>query len=245
MLGGVASELGLETGRRPQSLEHAQSEENAKAKKEGRTPEKLNEDDYMLPEHWDSDKGFLFMGPLKGEKRAREKVDADYGGDWSQVKDMVRATIAVPKVTQIPKVLRTLEQNGMELAQQPKNNLVKPLPGGYRDLNLIVRMPNGLLAELQIHVKPMTLAKEKGHKPYEVTRSIEGKYKQKGLGDQPDKWNDEDREAHGKAMAEQEKLYGDAWEKASAGVDHKQRDGESNLTKSLDARILFLESRSA
>jgi hypothetical protein len=64
---------------------------------------------------------------------------------------MVRATIAVPSVTQIPKVLAEMKKAGIELAQQPKNNLLGEGLGGsgYRDLNMIVKLPNGMLAELQ------------------------------------------------------------------------------------------------
>ena len=244
MLDGVAKSLNLVTGKRPQSLSHAQADEAGKAKKEGRAPKDLNGDEYMLPEHWDDQHGYLFMGPLKGEARAREKVAADYKGDWSQVRDMVRATIAVPKVTQIPKVLAELKAQGMELAQKPKNNLVKPLPGGYRDVNLIVKMPNGLLAELQIHIKPMTLAKEQGHEPYEVSRSIQAKYKEKNLEDEPEKWDPADRETHAKAMKQQEDLYNPAWEKASSseGGDEAEppQQDDSKLTKAFNGRIVFL-----
>lgn len=244
MLGNVAKTLGLETGKRPQSYDNAVEKESNRAKEEGREAKAVNKDDYMLPEHWDSDKGFLFMGPLKGKDRATEKVKSDYvtkekpEGDWSQIRDMVRATIAVPMVTQIPKVLDELKKAGIHLAQQPKNNLVKPLPGGYRDLNLIVKLPNGLLAELQVHIKPMTLAKEKGHKPYETTRSIEGKYKQKGIEDKA-QWDDADREKHGTAMAEQEKLYGDAWDRAT-GAKKNNKSDESNLTKSTKENMIVL-----
>lgn len=233
MLGKVAQTLGLETGKRPQSFDHAVESENAKAKEEGRAPKALSEADYMLPEHWDNDKGFLFMGPLKGKDRAEEKVRTDYEGDWSQLRDMVRATIAVPAVTQLPMVLAELKAQGIHLAQKPKNNLVKPLPGGYRDLNMIVKLPNGLLAELQVHVKPMTLAKEKGHKDYETTRSIEAKYKEQGLHKDKSKWSPEDREAHATAMAKQEKIYGDAWDRAT-------KPSKSNLTKSLRDPIMVL-----
>lgn len=206
----------------------------------------------MLPEHWGNDKGFLFMGPLKGEKRAKEKVAADYQvdgkDDWSQVRDMVRATIAVPMVTQIPKVLAELKAAGMELAQKPKNNLIKPLPGGYRDINLIVKTPCGLLAELQIHIKPMTLAKEKGHKPYEASRSIEAKYKVKGTHKTPEKWEPEDRKKHGTAMKDQENLYDDAWNKASGASaktdesDKKTNKDSSNLIKSMNEPMILLWS---
>lgn len=234
ILGKVATSLDLEQGKRPQSFDNAQLSENEKAGAEKRDPKQLNADEFMLPEHWDNDKGFLFMGPLKGKDRASEKVRTDYDGDWSQVRDMVRATIAVPMVTQIPKVLAELKANGIELAQKPKNNLVKPLPGGYRDLNLIVKLPNGLLAELQVHIKPMTLAKEKGHKPYETTRAIEGKYREKGVSDK-EKWDPEDRTKHEGAMREQEKLYGDAWQRASGS--------SSNLTKSIKEPIIILWNR--
>lgn len=196
----------------------------------------------LTPEEWSDNSGYLFMGPLKSEQRAKEKVEQDYNGDWSQLRDMVRATIAVPRVTQIPKVLAELKAAGIELAQKPKNNLVKPLPGGYRDLNLIVKLPNGLLAELQVHVKPMTLAKEKGHEPYETTRAIVGKYRKQNLHDEKDKWHPDDVDAHDKAMAEQEKLYGDAWKQASDSSQADKSD-ESNLTKALIGRRIVVWKR--
>ena len=244
MLDGVAKSLDLVTGKRPQSFDHAVGEEKSKAEKKGRAPEALKEEDYMLPEHWGDEKGYLFMGPLKGEERAKEKVDGDYGGDWSQVKDMVRATIAVPMVTQIPKVLEQLKAAGMELAQKPKNNLIKPLPGGYRDINLIVKTPSGLLAELQIHIKPMTLAKEKGHKHYEDSRSVEAKYAGTDIAGDKSKWEHADVEKHQAAMKEQEKIYGSAWDQASGksnGVDNtgSAHKDSSNLTKSLKQPMII------
>ncbi len=238
MLGEVAKVLDLETGRKPKSLDISQETENKEAAAAGREPEQLDPQKYMLPEHWDNDKGFLFMGKLKGEARAKQKVESEYGGEWSKVRDMVRATIAVPSVTQLPKVLKELKNAGIELAQKPKNNLVKPLPGGYRDLNLIVKLPNGMVAELQVHVKPMTVAKGIGHKHYEVSREIEAKYQKHGTGDDPTKWEQSDREKHAAAMKEQEKIYGAAWEKASS--DEKP---SSNLTKSqIERRIVLLKT---
>jgi hypothetical protein len=240
MLDKVAGRLDLVTGKLPFSHDAAQETENAAAQREGRKAAELNRDEYMLPEHWDSDSGFLFMGPLKGEARAKQKVDVDYHGDWSQVRDMVRATIAVPMVTQIPKVLDELKKAGIELAQQPKNNLVKPLPGGYRDLNLVVKLPNGLLAELQVHVKPMTLAKEAGHDHYNVSREIEAKYNKLGLLGEPDKWESEDRERHGKSKAEQERIYSEAWKRAGG-----KTEDSSNLTKALPSIIMLMKKRAA
>lgn len=234
MLEKVAVNLDLVQGKRPQSHHIAVLDEANKAAQENRNVNTVPEEDYMLPDDWDNDKGYLFMGPLKGEKRAREKVEADYDGDWSQVKDMVRATIAVPMVVQIPKVLDELKKAGIELAQQPKNNLVKPLPGGYRDLNLIVKMPNGLLAELQIHIKPMTRAKELGHEHYETKRSLDAKYHGKGLLHQREQWDEGDAGKYDEAMATQEKFYGDAWKQGTGGG----KETDAPMTKALTGKTL-------
>lgn len=232
LLNGIAKQLGLVTGKRPQSLDHAQEEENKKAKQDGRQPINLSDTDYMLPEHWDDNRGYLFMGPLKGKARAEEKVAKDYDGDWSKLRDMVRATIAVPSITQVPKVLADLKAAGLKMAMKPKNNLIKPLPGGYRDVNMILRLPNGMLAEMQIHIKPMTVAKEKGHADYETTRSIEAKYTENKKVKPQSEWSEEDRKAHGVAMAKQEKIYGAAWDKIKGDTGSKNEE-KGTMTKSL------------
>ncbi len=79
---------------------------------------------------------FIMIAPLKGAKRAREKVAADYGGDWSKLHDVLRATIAVDHVADMPQAveaLRTqLAARGWTINQKPKNRFEKPLPSGYR-----------------------------------------------------------------------------------------------------------------
>lgn len=185
-LGKVAQVMGLQSGKKPEDI---------------------------TPDEWESDKGFLFLAPLKGEKRAREKVESDYGGDWSQLRDMVRATISVPGMANVTQALSHLKSVGIELAQKPKDRFSKPTDEGYRDLMTIVKLPNGMLAELQIHVKAMTLAKEKGHKDYEVTRSLIGKY-----GEPPsDKWDAADKAKYEAAVQAQRDLYDTVWTKATGG----------------------------
>jgi len=45
---------------------------------------------------WENDgKNYLYIAPNKSESRAAEKVHKEYDGDWSKLKDMVRATIVV------------------------------------------------------------------------------------------------------------------------------------------------------
>jgi len=153
--------------------------------------------DGLSDEQWASDEGFLFIGSLKGAQRAKEKVEADYNGDWSQLRDMVRATISMPTMDGVRDAVAKLKEAGLELAQKPKDRFAKPTPEGYRDLMAIVKLPNGMLAELQIHVKAMTLAKNKGHKDYEVTRTLQGKYNE---AEPSEKWNDADHRAFYEAI---------------------------------------------
>lgn len=207
MMGKVQQTMGLKSGMKPEDI---------------------------TPEQWDNDDGFLFIAPLKGEKRAREKCEADYGGDWSQLRDIVRGTISVPSMDHVKQAIGHLKTAGLELAQKPKNRFEKPTPEGYRDLMTFVKLPNGMLAELQIHVKSMTLAKEKGHKDYEITRTMQGKY---GEGEPSDKWDDGDHTAFYAAVKRQKDVYDAAWQKSNGG-------GSKQLIKSEQTAILQLLFRS-
>lgn len=211
-LSKVAEVMGLQSGKKPEDI---------------------------TPDEWESDKGFLFLAPLKGEKRAKEKVEADYGGDWSQLRDVVRATISVPGMANVTEALGHLKSVGIELAQKPKDRFSKPTDEGYRDLMTIVKLPNGMLAELQIHVKAMTLAKEKGHKDYETTRSLVAKY-----GEPPsDKWDAGDRATFEAAVQAQRNLYDTVWTKASGGGGKATSDtsgGEKPMQKAVNSSKMIM-----
>ena len=249
MLGEVAKSLDLETGKIPATYDFAQAEEDAKNKADGKPAVKLNEEKYMTPKHWDNDRGFLFIGPLKKKDRAEAKVKADYTNkktgeqDWTQLKDMVRATIAVPSVTQIPKVLAEMKKAGIVLAQQPKNNLTgEGLHGsGYRDINLIVKMPNGMLAELQIHCKPMTHAKEHGHEHYAANAAIERQYDSED--EDHTTWAEEHQKTHAENASKMKAIYDKAWDKAIGGGDDEKPT--ETLHKSLNKPIMILLKRRA
>ena len=203
MMGKVQQAMGLKTGMKPEDI---------------------------TPEQWENDDSFMFIAPLKGEKRAKEKVEADYKGDWSQLRDIVRGTISVPSMGHVKQAIEHLKSAGLELAQKPKNRFEKPTPEGYRDLMTFVKLPNGMLAELQIHTKAMTLAKEKGHKDYEITRTLQGKY---GEAEPSDKWHEDDHTKFYDAVKRQKEIYDGAWAKASgAGSADQQQDAGKPLIKS-------------
>jgi hypothetical protein len=162
------------------------------------------------PEDWDTDEGMLFIAPLKGAARSREKVEADYGGDWSQLRDVVRCSVAVPTLDKLVEVMTALRSNGLELAMQPKNRFAKPVPVGYRDLLMNVKLPNGMIAEVQLHAKPMLKAKNEGHHWYEVQRTIEAKCMIEKREPTP-----EEAEKIAEAEAKQKEIYGRAWARVS------------------------------
>lgn len=210
MLGKVEQSMGLKSGLKPGAV---------------------------TEEQWNSDEGFLFIGSLKGAERAKEKVEADYNGDWSQLRDMVRATISVPTMDGVKDAIGHLKAAGIHLAQQPKDRFAKPTPEGYRDLMAIVQLPNGMLAELQVHVKAMTLAKTKGHKDYEVTRTLQGKYNE---AEPSEKWNDADHRSFYESVKNQKDIYDEAWARAGSGNDEPNQ----KLTKSEQSgRIVLLMKR--
>lgn len=118
----------------------------------------------------------VIIAPLKGEKRAQEKVDSKFKGDWSQLHDVIRATVAVdslPQLTQAMEAIRSeMEENGWVMAEKPDDRISNPLPSGYRDVQMKFTR-EGHVAELQLNLKSMIIAKEgEGHKLYEEQRSL-------------------------------------------------------------------------
>lgn len=159
---------------------------------------------------WNTPGGMLFIAPTKGLQRAKEKVEADYGGDWSRLKDAARCTIAVDTIDQVHEVVDKLKAGGMIVAQPMKDRYKgKPAKGGYRDINIIIRAPNGHLTEVQINTKAMMQAKNAGHKDYEVVRSLDAKYGEVEFDD----WSPEDQATFRKHDAAMEALYGAAYAK--------------------------------
>jgi len=170
--------------------------------------------------HYDASKGLpdlnepgrvLITAPKKGKERAKEKVEADYGGDWSRLTDVVRASIAVDSFDEIGEVMGELRKSGMKLAKKPKNRFANPTTEGYRDIMMNVEFPNGHIGELQVHVKPMLEAKSKAHKLYEVSRGLSAKAKKEGRSDMtPEEWDE-----FKKVRQQQQQIYNGAWQKAT------------------------------
>lgn len=152
----------------------------------------------------------VIIAPLKGEKRATEKVEAKYEGDYSRLHDVVRATVAVDSKSEIPRAISALREhmgkNGYSLVEVD-NRMEKPLPTGYRDINTKWKSRDGFITEIQVNTKAMIRAKEgPGHKLYEEYRVLDEGIKKAGRQPTP--------EEHAKLTdlaAKQSDVYGKAW----------------------------------
>jgi uncharacterized Zn-binding protein involved in type VI secretion len=109
--------------------------------------------------------GQVAKAPIKSMERAQQKIDTDYEGDPSQIKDIVRNTIVVPE-DQIPVVTSKLQDAGAsaKIIDADSN------PMGYSGVNTTMKTSNGLMGEIQVNSPEMIYAKG----PPEMARSILG-----------------------------------------------------------------------
>jgi hypothetical protein len=153
----------------------------------------------------------VIIAGLKGEKRSEEKVNSKYGGDWSRLNDVIRATVAVDGQNDIPKALDAIRKHmsnlGWSFACAPEDRMTVALPSGYRDITLKMKSSEGHIAELQVNLKSMIIAKNgPGHKLYEIQRSIVSKSQLEKREKTP-----AEIEAIQKLDQEMKKIYDKAW----------------------------------
>jgi hypothetical protein len=172
----------------------------------------------------------VVIGPMKTQKRSKQKVDGDFGGDWSRLGDIVRASVAVDSMDQLDEVMSQLRKSGLKVARKPKDRFAKPTEAGYRDIMMNIEYPNGHVGELQLHLKPILKAKEKGHKDYEIVRNIEAKAKEEGRTTM----TPEERKSLDDANGRMRTLYDAALEEATKG---KSKGKEASISSLLVARF--------
>lgn len=110
---------------------------------------------------------------LKKLRRANDKIDADYDGDASRLVDVAGAYIQFDKVKDVYAALAVLkDEPNLEIVKF-KDRFAKPTESGYRDLQMSVRMSNGHIAELRLHLKSLDEITKYEHAHYEVRRDLE------------------------------------------------------------------------
>lgn len=146
----------------------------------------------------------LIPKTLKGVERASEKAVADYGGDVSKVKDLVRATVVVDNVEQAQHaVAEAVKKFGTPTKLRNGFDPKFDSADGYRDINMNFDV-GGQTVELQVNLPEMLKAKETGHKLYEERRTLDAKADRSAAEDA--------RMAH--LDSQMSKAYAAAWNEA-------------------------------
>ena len=127
----------------------------------------------------ESDVEFTRVGSLessagvKGELRSREKAAVDYGGDGRMLKDLLRASVICDTFAQLLLCLaaiNALVDEGVISIAQIKNRFNDGCCG-YKDINFNIEF-EGMICELQLHLRTIYILKEQAHKSYEVCREL-------------------------------------------------------------------------
>jgi len=138
-------------------------------------------------------KGTVAIAPLKGRKRALEKVLEDYGGDASKLTDLARNTIVIKGGSEqsvIDNILKKANVETWRFVKAEEDIL------GYSGGMVKVKTPNGQISEIQVNNPEMIFAKE----PEEIAKVILGNsqylklQKRFGKGGEGHKYYEEFRE---------------------------------------------------
>ena len=114
----------------------------------------------------------LFSG-VKSQARAQEKIALELDGDVTRITDLARATIIANDVESLVEVYEAVSREADVV--KVKNKFKSPADSGYRDLNLLVRLPKtNIIAEVQLHLKAIADVKSgPEHELYEIIQGIE------------------------------------------------------------------------
>lgn len=115
--------------------------------------------------------GQVVTTPLKSRERAEAKIAAEYEGRAAEIKDLLRGSIHYNSLKQLYQGLEQLKEEAVEVLLI-KDRFKNPTRSGYRDALVNIRTPNGVIAELQLHLEQILVAKFEGHKYYEQEQEL-------------------------------------------------------------------------
>lgn len=150
--------------------------------------------------------GNVLTAGVKGKQRAEEKVEKELGGDASLLTDIVRVTVETDSIDALNQAYETLAANTQ--TSEVINRFHSPRPSGYRDLKVLVTLPESkLIAEVQLHLKAIADIKNgPEHQMYEQIQQIE-----RDAASEARALNDIELAKVEKLRRESRQLYQDAW----------------------------------
>ncbi len=116
---------------------------------------------------------FTIIPEIKSYQRAQQKVAMKFDGDASYLTDIARATIVADDVGSLMNAYKAIVAQAEVV--QIKNRFANPKASGYRDLNLLVKLPQSqMVAEVQLHLNKIAEIKSgPEHHVYEQIQQIE------------------------------------------------------------------------
>ncbi len=110
---------------------------------------------------------------VKSYHRAANKVNTKLDGDASQLTDLARATIVADNIHDLVTAFEALSEKSQMV--QVKNRFATPKESGYRDINMLVKLPkSGMVAEVQLHLHEIAKIKSGAeHQVYQEVQAIE------------------------------------------------------------------------
>jgi len=161
---------------------------------------------------------------LKSRERISQKIKGDGAKDASQIYDIDGHTLIFDDIEGVAKALDFFMKDPRVI--RIKNNYANPTALGYRDINMNVKLPNGMISEVQINTRAMVEAKEgAGHVFYELSREAEG-----GMPPPPPP------KPYDVAVEAQRNIYSFAWELSR---DQRPQDAASLKASILEIALPF------
>eukprot|EP01062_Namystynia_karyoxenos_P068151 TRINITY_DN6246_c0_g2_i1.p1 TRINITY_DN6246_c0_g2~~TRINITY_DN6246_c0_g2_i1.p1 ORF type:complete len:772 (+),score=194.74 TRINITY_DN6246_c0_g2_i1:67-2382(+) len=129
-------------------------------------------------------RGKAVVPPVKGVQRALEKSMEDYGGDYTRLLDLARASVECPDPPALAAAVRAIARDPAVRTYRIKNRFSAEYDaansGGYRDLVWNLSFADqeddggeGHICELQLHLAPLARIKfAGGHRAYRAARAL-------------------------------------------------------------------------
>ncbi|EAS66347.1 phosphoribosylglycinamide formyltransferase [Photobacterium angustum] len=110
---------------------------------------------------------------VKSMARAQHKIETELNGQTNKITDIARASLVANDVSSLVQSFELLSKEATIVGV--KNRFKKPTASGYRDLNVLVELPQSkIIAEVQLHLKDISDVKNgKEHDIYEQIQKIE------------------------------------------------------------------------
>ncbi|MFI6233707.1 toxin glutamine deamidase domain-containing protein [Micromonospora sp. NPDC050784] len=115
----------------------------------------------------------------KDRRRAEDKV-AKHQGDASKLLDLAAAKVEFRNLDDLYAALGRVKEHPGIVVVSCEDRFVAPMSSGYRDVQIVLRMRNGHLAEFRLHLAALDAVAVWEHVLYEVRRDVEALAEEEG-----------------------------------------------------------------